>query len=196
MELLKKYIPKESLPQITKWIKELGVIVKISKTRKTKLGDFRLLENGKCQISINDNLNKYAFLITITHELAHAFVWKRHKQSILPHGKEWKQTFRQMMLCFITPNVFPNDILKVLSNHLLNPKASSLSDIKLAKIIRAYDKDKKITLSDITDGAIFKAQNGKQFVKLGKIRTRYKCRELETEKIYLFNPLAEIKLSC
>lgn len=195
MEILKKYIPKESFPQIKKWIEELGVIVKISKVRKTKLGDFRLLEDEKCQISINDNLNKYAFLITITHELAHAFVWKKYKQSILPHGKEWKQTFRQMMLCFITPNIFPHEILKALSNHLLNPKASSLSDIKLAQIIRKYDKDKKITLSEITDGAIFKAQNGKQFLKLEKIRTRYKCKEIGTEKIYLFSPLAEIKLS-
>ena len=192
---LTKYLPEESLSQIKKWIEELGVMVKISKTRKTKLGDFRILEDGQCQISINENLNKYAFLITITHELAHAFVWKKYKQTILPHGKEWKQEFRQMMLCFITPNIFPNDILKALSNHLLNPKASSLSDIKLAQIIRKYDEDKKITLSDIADGVVFKAQNGRQFIKLKKIRKRYKCKELGTKNIYLFNPLAEIKLS-
>ena len=62
---LKKYLPEKSLSQIKKWIEELGVMVKISKTRKTKLGDFRILEDGQSQISINENLNKYAFLITI-----------------------------------------------------------------------------------------------------------------------------------
>ena len=192
---LKKYLPEESLSQIKKWIQELGIMVKISKPRKSKLGDFRILENGRYRISVNENLNKYAFLITITHELAHAFVWKRYKTSVMPHGKEWKSTFKDMMLNFLSPNIFPDDILKVLSKHLLNPKASSMSDIALAKALSNYDKDKKRTIADIMDGETFKAQNGRAFVKLGKMRKRYKCQEIETEKIYLFNPLAEIKAS-
>lgn len=192
---LKKYLPKQSLFQIKKWIQELGIMVKITKPRKSKLGDFRILENGRCQISVNENLNRYAFLITITHELAHAFVWKRHKTRVMPHGKEWKSTFKDMMLNFLSPNFFPDDILKVLSKHLLNPKASSMSDISLAIAIGNYDKYKKKTLADILNGATFKAQNGRTFVKLGKMRKRYKCQEIGTEKIYLFNPLAEIELS-
>ena len=192
---LKRYLPEESLSQIKKWIQELGIMVKISKPRTTKLGDFRILENGRYQISVNEDLNKYAFLITITHELAHAFVWKRYKTSVMPHGKEWKSTFKDMMLNFLSPNIFPDDILKVLSKHLLNPKASSMSDIALAIAIGNYDKDKKTTVADILDGATFKAQNGRVFVKLGKMRKRYKCQEIGTDKIYLFNPLAEIELS-
>lgn len=192
---LKKYLPEQSLFQIKKWIQEFGIMVKITKPRKSKLGDFRILKNGRCQISVNENLNRYAFLITITHELAHAFVWKRYKTRVMPHGKEWKSTFKDMMLNFLSPEIFPDDILKVLSKHLLNPKASSMSDIALAKALSNYDKDKKRTIADIMDGETFKAQNGRTFVKLVKMRKRYKCREIETEKIYLFNPLAEIELS-
>ena len=70
-------------------------MVKITKPRKSKLGDFRILINGRGQISVNENLNRYAFLITITHELAHAFVWKRYKTRVMPHGKEWKSTFKR-----------------------------------------------------------------------------------------------------
>ena len=33
---LKKYLPEKSLSQIKKWIEELGVMVKISKTRILK----------------------------------------------------------------------------------------------------------------------------------------------------------------
>jgi len=192
MDLLVKYIPKASLPQINKWIEELGVFVKLSENRNTKLGDFRLLNNGKCQISVNNDLNKYAFLITITHELAHAFIWEKHKKRVLPHGKEWKNIFKAMMLNFLSPNVFPEDILKVLSKHLMNPKASSLSDVELMQALRNYDKEKKITVSDIMDGATFKTQNGKTFMKLHKVKKRYKCQEIASNKIYLFNPLAEI----
>lgn len=194
MEVLATYIPKITLLKINEWIEELQVEIKISKERKTKLGDFRILENGGCRISVNHDLNQYAFLITITHELAHAFVWKKYKRSVMPHGKEWKNTFKIMMLNFLNPDIFPENILKPLSKHLLNPKASSLSDIALAKALRSYDKDKKTTITDIRDGTIFKTQNGKIFIKLGKLRKRYKCQEIGTEKIYLFNPLAEIKL--
>ena len=133
--MLKKNIPKESVLQINKWIKELRVKVNITKQRKTKLGDFKILRNGEYQISVNNDLNKYAFLITVTHELAHSFVWKRYKHNVKPHGKEWKKTFKHMMLNFLNPKIFPNDILKALSKHLLNPKASSQIDITLAKAL-------------------------------------------------------------
>ncbi|MEE2700209.1 MAG: SprT-like domain-containing protein [Bacteroidota bacterium] len=195
MKELENYIPDGTLTQINNWIEELGVVIKISKERRTKLGDFRLLKGGGHQISVNYNLNKYAFLITITHELAHAFVWKKYKEKAMPHGEKWKNTFKGMMLNFLNPAVFPDDILKALSKHLINPKASSLSDMNLTQAVRNYDKDKKNTISDIMDGATFIAQNGKIFIKLGKMRKRYKCQEIGTEKIYLFNPLAEIELS-
>ena len=195
MEILKKHIPKESLPQIKKWIEELDVIVKISKTRKTKLGDFRLLEDGKCQISINDNLNKYAFLITITHELAHAFVWQEYKSKVYPHGAEWKNTFKKMMLNFLNSNIFPDDILRVLSKHLKNLKASTANDYNLSRTLKNYDENPKQTIDEIPDGSIFSTINGKQFVKIEKLRKRYKCKEIISEKIYFFNPLAIVDIS-
>ena len=192
--MLKKYIPQESVLQINKWIKELRVEVNITKQRKTKLGDFKILRNGQYQISVNNDLNKYAFLITVTHELAHSFVWKKHKYKVKPHGKEWKKTFKHMMLNFLNPKIFPNDILKALSKHLLNPKASSLTDITLAKALSKYDKNPKTTIADIADRTVFIGQNGKSFIKLGKIKKRYKCQDLVTKKIYLFNPMAIVNI--
>ena len=109
--------------------------------------------------------------------------------------KNGKALLKDMMLNFLSLEIFPDDILKVLSKYLLNPKASSMSDIALAKALSNYDKDKKRTIADIMDGETFKAQNGRTFVKLVKMRKRYKCLEIETDKIYLFNPLAEIELT-
>ena len=97
MEILKKHIPKESLPQIKKWIEELDIAVKVTKSRNTKLGDFRVTRKGEYLISINYDLNEYAFLITLTHEIAHAFVWQKYKSKVYPHGSEWKNTFKKLL---------------------------------------------------------------------------------------------------
>ena len=42
---------------------------------------------------------------------------------VKPHGDEWKEEFQKMMLRFLNPEYFPDDILKALSRHMINPKA-------------------------------------------------------------------------
>ena len=81
MEKLNAYLPTDSIPLIKKWIRELDITVKIKKSRNTKLGDFRVTKKREYLISINNDLNEYAFLITLTHEIAHAFVWKKYKRN-------------------------------------------------------------------------------------------------------------------
>ncbi len=195
MKNLEKYIPNKSINLINSWIKELEVIVKISKNRTSKLGDFRVLKNGEIEISINQDLNKYAFFITLTHEIAHAFVWLKHKKSVKPHGKEWKNTYKKLMLNFLNLEIFPDDILRALSKHLINPKASTSTDLELHLALKKYDYNKKLIIADILDGETFSIHNGKKFVKLHKIRKRYKCMEVESARIYLFNPLTTIELT-
>jgi len=194
MEDLEKYIPENSVFQINKWIKELNIHVKKSRDRKTKLGDFRYTKNGKYIISVNETLNKYSFLITLTHEIAHAFVHEKYYNQVNPHGLEWKITFRKMMLNFLHPNIFPRNIIQALSMHLKNPKASTINDYNLSKALRLYDKDPKTILDEIPNGSIFYTPNGRKFKKLEKIRTRYKCIELSSNKIYLFNALAIVNI--
>ena len=73
MSLFCLFVPEKSRQLLQYWIAELNVHVRIAKPRSTKLGDFKVTGN-QMSISINNNLNKYSFLITLTHELAHAFV--------------------------------------------------------------------------------------------------------------------------
>ena len=95
MSAFYSYVPSKSTKLLQCWVNELNVKVVISSPRKTKLGDFKVIGN-KLIISVNNNLNKYAFLITFTHELAHAFVFKKHKNSVNPHGDSWKLIIIQM----------------------------------------------------------------------------------------------------
>jgi len=194
VEILESHLPPNSFSLVEKWISQLSILVKIKKRRNSKLGDFRVNNKGEYLISINDDLNKFAFLITLTHEIAHAFVWEKYKRKVAPHGMEWKTTFKEMMLNFLNSDIFPDDILRVLSKHLKRPIAATANDYNLSTVLRKYDENKQLILSEIPDGSIFSTLSGRQFIKLNKLRKRYKCKAIDSEKIYLFNPLAVIDL--
>tara|TARA_B100000902_G_scaffold399191_1_gene468884 strand:- start:518 stop:1105 length:588 start_codon:yes stop_codon:yes gene_type:complete len=188
---LKNYLPAQSYQKINNWINELNIDVNITNPRRTKLGDFKAVKDS-LYISINNDLNPYSFLITLTHELAHAFVYVKHKRGVAPHGSQWQEIFKALMLNFLNPTIFPDDVLKALSMYLKQPKASTLTDINLAAVLKKYDCVKALTISDIDDESIFSISNGRIFKKGKQLRKRYKCIECATNKVYLFHPLAEV----
>ena len=191
MSIFYSFVPEKSNKLLQCWVDELKVMVKVTAPRKTKLGDFKVRGN-QMSITINNNLNKYSFLITLTHELAHAFVFKKYQNRLKPHAKSWQLTFKSLMLNFLTPDFFPEDILKVLSRHMISPKASTFADLELVRVLKKYDQFTSVTISDLAVGDSFKIANGKIFVKGEKIRKRYKCIEYKTNKTYLFHPFAEV----
>jgi len=91
---LQQYIPKHSLLQVLELLDVDDLEVKLKNERKTRHGDYRKLGNGKHQITINSNLNKYRFLITLIHEVAHFEAYREYGRKIKPHGIEWKQKFQ------------------------------------------------------------------------------------------------------
>jgi PhoPQ-activated pathogenicity-related protein len=64
----------------------------------------------------------------------------------------------------------------------------------LVKALRKYDSQPTLTVSDIPNGSIFFTPNGKKYLKEKKIKTRFQCKSLNNNKIYLFNPLAEVRI--
>ena len=105
--ILKKYIPETAVALIAKWIVDYDFKLKIKKERSTKLGDYRSPFNGSNhQVTVNFNLNKYAFLVTLVHEIAHLTTFNKYKNSVLPHGAEWKQEFKKLMQPFLNSDVY------------------------------------------------------------------------------------------
>lgn len=170
----------------------------ITKSRSSKLGDFRYRMDRKVQqITINHGLNQYQFLITYLHEVAHYRAFKKYGLSIKPHGTEWKGAFQKIMSPMLSDLVFPKDILLPLKRYLINPKASTGTDIFLSREVRKYDLNLSDTpiiyLSDIKPGENFLLR-GRQFQKEAARRTRILCLELNTGKKYLISGNAEIQL--
>ena len=192
--VLKKYLPEEYTEVVVDLLTKHPVQFKISKPRKTKLGDFRAQPFGKHQISINNNLNPYSFLITTIHEFAHLVTYEKYKWNVKPHGKEWQNIYSKMIYPLIEEGNLPEDISNVLLNSLINVKASSCSDLKLQRVLMSYDKLENgfVLLEKLDKNSTF-ALNGKEFSKGILRRTRYMCMENKTQKVYLVNALAKVK---
>ncbi|MDT0689224.1 SprT-like domain-containing protein [Salegentibacter sp. F188] len=193
--ILEKYLPDHALEPAFALIQSNNVHLKIVNERRTRHGDYRKMPDGVQQITINANLNKYRFLITLVHEIAHLVAFNKFGRNIKPHGAEWKLTFRNLMLPFIRPEIFPMKILPVIANHFRNPKASSDTDARLSVALKSYDPENdKNYIFEVPFGAIFRIYNGKTFKRGPKRIKRYECLEISTGKVYLFQPNAEVEL--
>lgn len=194
-ETLKPYIPEHAYPRVLTLLQHDNLSVFVKQERKTRHGDYRRLPNGAHQITVNSNLNPYRFLITLIHEIAHFEAFKTYGRHIKPHGKEWKITFQHLMLPFLNPDVFPNQLLPLLAKHFKNPKATSDTDTVLALALKQYDENSdKTYIFEVPIGSLFQIYNGRRFKKGKKRVKRYECVELKTGKLYLFNPNVEIEI--
>lgn len=193
---LTKYLPERAVPLCFELIKDNGVHLKVVNERVTRHGDYRKLPNGQHQITVNATLNKYRFLITLIHEIAHLVAFEKYGRRIKPHGPEWKRTFQYLMLPLIRPEIFPSKLLPLLASHFRNPKASSSTDARLSLALQQFDEQQleKTYVFQLPVGSIFRIYNGKLFRKGNKRIKRYECVEVQTGKVYLFQPNAEVEL--
>ncbi|NDV43749.1 SprT-like domain-containing protein [Flagellimonas sediminis] len=193
---LQKYLPERAVEPCFELIKTHGVHLKIVNHRVTRHGDYRRMPGGTHMITVNASLNKYRFLITLVHEIAHLVAFERYGRLIKPHGEEWKRTFQHLMVPFIRPEVFPNQLLPIIANHFKNPKASSSTDARLSIALKAFDVEERLSsyVYEIPYGSVFRLYNGKLFKKGNKKVKRYECVELATGRMYLFQPNAEVEL--
>lgn len=98
------------------------------------------------------------------------------------------------MLPFLHPEIYPERILKPLANYLINPKASTDSDIKLSLALRNHQASSgKKFIFDIPMNSLF-LHKGKVYRKGKKRRTRFECIQTTTLNTYLFNQNTEVTL--
>ncbi len=204
--VLSSRLPAAAVENVVRQIAANPVNLKIVRERTSKSGDFRAAHrNEPSRITVNDNLNPYAFLITLVHELAHHHVDIDHNRALkkftlrrkkrpLPHGNEWKEKFQLLMEPYLNDEVFPADILPVLTRYLENPKASSSVDHHLSKVLKIHDPpDATLRLEELPFDAVFTLHGRRFFKKKEKIRTRYRCICMQTNRVYLVSAGAPVE---
>jgi SprT protein len=195
-ELLEKHLPAPTVAYcIDLWQKQ-PFSFKISRTRSSCFGNY-IFRDGQHKITINHDLNVYAFLVTYIHEIAHQRAWlNKGRKRIEPHGKEWKKNFQDLMLPILNEDFLPTNLLLPLSAYMQNPAASSVSFAPLAEALRSFDTGEQIgiSLSEVIDNEWFEFR-GTVFQKIEKRRTRVLCLEKKSKRRYtilasaLVNPL-------
>jgi hypothetical protein len=198
LNALNAYLPEGAFEPVVALINQYKVHLTVTKARKSVLGDYRhAFQGANHKISVNGNLNKYEFLITLLHELAHLLCYEQYRNRVEAHGKEWKNIYGHLLAQFIQQGLFPDDIKKALSKTLLNPAATANGETKLLLVLRKYNEVKKVgvvLVAHIAEGILFEALNGKIFRRVKKRRIRIECVEVATGQVYSFSALTEVKL--
>ncbi len=193
-QALPQYIPADAVEPVAQWFDSHFVVLRISRTRTTKYGDFKASQPGEPgRISVNHDLNPYSFLITLLHEMAHAEVFINYAKRMQPHGKAWKLAFRKLAMPYIEAGIFPDNLGLTFSRYLLDPKASTSTYTPLVVALRGYDNQTDhITVAMLEPDSVFALPDGRKFKVVEKLRKRYRCYCFNNKRTYLFNPLAVI----
>jgi SprT protein len=194
---LNPYLPEGSFDGVVAYIIEHKVHLTITRERQTILGNYRHRHLDKNhRITVNGNLNKYSFLITLLHELGHLLAYEKYGNKIPAHGAQWKNEYGKILAGFVSKKIFPEDIEAELLLTLKNPAASSCAEAPLLRILRKYDPHKPgvFLLEELPEKSFFKVKNGRIFSKGNRIRKRFLCQDMTTKKLFLFSPVAEVEL--
>ena len=196
LKALNSFLPDGSFEDVAGYLHQYKVHLTVTKERKTILGNYRnRLFDKNHRISINGNLNKYSFLITLLHELAHLLAYEKYGHKIPAHGRQWKDEYGRILMQFIPKKIFPLEIEKRLIESLHNPAASTCAEPHLTRALKAYDKKKEgyLFVEELPEGSLFKIKGGNIYKKGERIRKRFKCVEVATGRLYLFNPVYEVE---
>jgi hypothetical protein len=186
LEHLISYLPTNGDLFVKKWLENHYVLLRITRRRETKLGDYRkLMENDRHQITVNGDLNPFAFFFVFTHEVAHLKTFVQFdSRTINPHGKEWKTIFGSLLLDSL--HIYPDHLKPYILHHARHPKASLGADINISKFVINDLKPNQSYLEDLDFGTLFSIGN-RVFKKENKQKLRYLCLELKSKKKYLIN---------
>jgi len=196
LEYLQQYLPPASAQLVLQYLHHYKVHLTITRERKSILGDYRHATHDRNhRISVNGNLNKYSFLITLIHELAHLLAFQQWGNRVQSHGKEWKNIYAFLLKDFISGNIFPDDIRQTLQQSINDLPASSCADDNLMRVLRRYDEKQEdvVMVEQIAEGNCFILENGRVFRKGKKLRKRYQCVDIKTKQLYLFSPVYEVR---
>ena len=138
-----------------------------------------------------------AYWLISFKKIVHFKTWEKHKNTVRPHGKEWKTEYQNLVGILNPFSIFPKDIDKAFQVYMENPKARICNCYDLVRALKSYDQEtsKTSSIESLYKKQFFQTKNGRKFQNLGKVRTRYRCIEINSGRIYLFNPLAEVVIA-
>lgn len=190
---LEKYLPQNTLPYLRQWFGNYFIHIKITRGRESKLGDYRKLPDRSHQITVNSTLAPELFFFVLTHELAHLIAFEKYGRRIAPHGNEWKNTLREMLLESI--DVYSENLRPIIRNFSRAPKANFMSSTELVRYFHLNDlSEAEVFIEELLPGNHF-IYKSERYILTEKKKKNYLCKNLSNGRNYLFKPLAKVEKS-
>lgn len=191
IQLLQKYLPENTLPFLKSWFGDHYIHIKITKGRNSKLGDYRKLPDKSHLITVNSTLDPQLFFFVLTHELAHLLAFEKYGRRIAPHGNEWKQTYREMLLESLS--IYSDDLKPIIIKFYHSPKANFMASPDLVRYFHMSDLPEHLCfVEDLTPHNIF-IYNKQRYRMIEKLKKNYLCENLDNGKKYIFKSLAKVE---
>jgi hypothetical protein len=195
-------VPPAAIDHVVRALGGLRVELRVVRPRRSKLGDHRpprLPLRPAHRITVNADLNPWAFLTTLLHEVAHAATWERHasrRRRVRPHGPEWQREFAGVLVPLLEARVFPDELATAVTRSLASPAAATCSDRGLLLALARYDRtaEGRVRVEDLAEGAWFRV-DGRHVFRAGRlVRTRRRCFEAGTNDEYRVHGLLAVEL--
>ena len=191
VEVLEKYLPENTFPFLKNWFGGYNIHIKITKERSSKLGDYRKIAKNQFVITINHTLPPELFFFVFTHEMAHLLAFEKYGRRIAPHGKEWKHTFREMLLQTI--EVYSENVKPLILEYAVSPKANFAASTGLKRYFYPDTlQNDEVFIENLIQNEVFIFRN--EMYKMKNKRTKnYLCTKLFSGAEYTFRALVKVK---
>ncbi|MGN7865591.1 SprT-like domain-containing protein [Chryseobacterium sp. 22458] len=191
IQSLEKYLPQNTLKYLRVWFSEYYIHIKVTRNRNSKLGDYRKLPDNSHEITVNSTLTPQLFFFVLTHELAHLIAFEKYGRRISPHGNEWKETFRNMLLESL--EVYDEDLKPIIMRFSKSPKANFMASPDLVRYFHTEKQDDSLQfIEELQKGEFFIYRNEKYLFE-GLVKKNYLCQNLATGRKYSFKALARVE---
>ena len=192
VDILENYLPPNALPVLKNWFGSYIIHIKINKERSSKLGDYQKVGENKFVITINHNLKPELFFFVFTHEMAHLIAFENYgRRNIAPHGKEWKDTFRRLLV--ETIDIYSKEVQQLILEYAVSPKANFAASTGLKRhFYPDILEDDEAFIEHLQFGEIFYFKEIKYKLE-SRRRKNFLCSKVSTGQEYIFRPLIKVK---
>lgn len=191
-EILGRYLPSSAVEPIFLFLDSNKVHFHITRKRTSKLGDYRMPQPRHPfeEISVNGDLSPHMFLLVLLHEMAHLLTHQQFGNSVQAHGHEWQNEYRKLLINYFNNGHFPEETRNLFSKYTSKIPLNRSIGQELERQLKQLDNPDQTTpetiLKELPVGTVFIINNGPKMVMrlIEKIRTRYKCMDEFSHKMY------------
>jgi len=200
-QILARHLPAAAVDRIMDFIRQNRVHLNITRSRRTKLGDYSWAQRGRTfdRITVNGDLNPYRFLEVMLHEMGHHATYHQHGCRVQPHGREWQQAYARLLTAYC--DCFPVEARAAVQRYASHIPLNAAAKEEMEDLLLRYDadylpKEQKLLLDNLQPGTAFCLADDprRRFRSVERRRTLWKCEEIGTGKLFLVRGAAEVRL--